>query len=235
MMPPETPTSKRVTPKRTRADDFGALGAAVHEQARILDAPGCDLTLVITELVVMHLGGKAPDELIAALGDLNKSNAMKMFCHNVRGYVEMDRTEPVPAKYVGRTLRELGAVTASRCKDRVEMFAFFHTPAASGVLTNPSHRKAAQGCFEAGVARARGKPLPSAVTKHSSDEASKKLHKPIQRLEDLRLAEATTSTAATRRTGSYLINHAELVFDGWPEWPKPILASRPASTRPGPT
>jgi hypothetical protein len=141
----------------------------------------------------------------------------------IRGFADIDDSLPIRARYIGRALRELGAVSDKSFKNRIEIFAFFYDSpqvAAVGESTKVDYRDCAIECYEFLNGLLGTKPR---VHGNSVSEA---LEKPLKRLNQLRLSDNVTrpvSSAASithkKSEGSYLKPLGVDVFDGWPEWP----------------
>lgn len=220
-MKKSTAKKSKVAAKKTKTDLFTAKRKRVEEATDLLAAfDDAKRTAIIGEICVRHLGGSCPPELEELLR--SPWGEVRSYClSSVRSYVEDDQTVPIAAGFVGRALQELLALAEESAVTRIGVFAFFACGDASGVLVEPEHRKVAKDCKDANEATAKGRPLPAATTLTSRDKASKALSKPLERLQDLGLTEATGVFAGkdSSTRGNYLINCGRQVFDGWPEWP----------------
>jgi len=221
-MAPPSPSAKGPTgpSKLSKRDLFAEKGRIVEKITKEIAESEQTFLVTINELCVQVLGAKLPTEALEALKPQFLSR-IEVLLTAVRGFVSEDQTAPIAARYVGRALRELGAVVASEARNRIELFAFFYDGGGSSVVREPDHRDAARQCRQAMDAKAKGRPLPASATLVSRDKASKALTKPLERLQDLKLVDATGvfegKDASVR--GNYLVNCGAQVFEGWAPWP----------------
>ena len=231
--PPEPTPTKSSTGKVPKDEKFMVWGSRVTE----LEKEYADLTVRTRNGFAERLirrGEVISAEALETVVAVSIQEKEETILRAVRGYVEEDQTYPVPAKYLGRALKDMDAAKEPRkAKNRIAIMAFFHTGLARAIIrarkgNERDYRKTAKECFEH---------LKGAIeTNTESNNASKGLEKPIRILEKLNLAAPglvkktgnKDGKEKERRDGTYLRAFGCFVFDGWPLWPdEPPIAPTP--------
>jgi hypothetical protein len=219
-----SPSGKTASTRRTKKKRYEEQGKRVQE---LEEQIARDMPARFNEYLDFFQKKVAiltPDlkEAIEEIAAFEHSRLVEAACCEVRRYVEDDDAEPLPAKHVGRALRELGAVDEPTAKNRIEIFAFFHEAPQSEVLKRLSagakYEKWAKGAHEHLTALRTGSKTKDTFA--NSNSVSNALPKPLAILEALKLAEAVTILAGGRkkRRGNYLRGFAHIVFNGWAPW-----------------
>ena len=198
-----------------------------HKAMSAISEPGIERAAADLEALMPNASSEA--DIVRGIASRNLE-AILSFLHNaaaaidpkmrlgggidhIRKIVNEDDTYPIAAKYIGRALYELGAFDESHAVSRPSIFAFFTRSGAAEVLTDTNYREVAQGCMtvSGGVYRRES---TTAV-----DTASKALSKQMKKLEEWHCI-CSIKDKNGKRVASYLINHSNLVFNGWEKWPE---------------
>lgn len=228
-------TAKKPTPAITgkkpratkvpRADQYAEWGARIRRIEKDLDGLRIKLRDELREIQLKRLGGFLPDD--ALIDDIQAcmfDRLLRRAIDEIREYVKHDGTEPIPVKYLGRSLRDIGAVDEPTSKTRVEVFASFHDGPGGdylATLTSPKvdYCKCAMECHQYEASRKAGMKTSRGKFVTSRTRASQALEKPVVRLEDLALAESVLSPDTAKRESTFLRRIGQPVFEGWPAWP----------------
>lgn len=227
-MPPAKPTeptpTKSSSGKVSKSEKYTNRGHRVAQlEQEYNELPA--LTRNSLAEFMIRKGVAAPTDVLDTFIAFLIAGKVQAILQEVQGYVGEDQTYPIPAKYLGRALKDMNAVgSPGKAKSRIEIMAFFHTGSARLIIRAPKgeerdYRETAKECFEY---------IENIVDENTeSTNASKGLEKPIRILEALNLADARLATtkshndgnAKEKREGSYLRDFGGVVFNGWPLWP----------------
>lgn len=216
-------TSKPAAAKTSRGklsidQQFEERGREVERIEKELTAVRLHILRAFGDLVT-QFGALSPreEQLVDVVFRTVHPRLLAMAMLLIRNWVEVDQSTPIPVKYLGRALKELGAHDEETGKNRIQIFAFFDKAPASAVLPppepgKPDYRVVASECT---IAKGSG---PVKKLKEEADKASKRVGEAVARLEALRLGDSLRSKAG-KREKSYLRPIGNDVFDGWPKWP----------------
>lgn len=223
---PVSPAKKPRGTKVLLEEQFREDGRKIRELEKGLDVYPRERAAFLREMAIIKFGGITPEmeEWIESLVIADYKADIERAFKEIRGYVGHDHTAPIPAKYLGRALSDIGAVDVPSSKNRIEIFASFHGGPAGDYLATLTpikvdYRVCAKECHELLLLRRAGKkPLKGAGEK-SKKYVSDALETPVVRLENLTLAESTPTAGSKRRDSTFLRTIGQRVFDGWPAWP----------------
>jgi len=221
--PPSPAVAKKAAAtKIPKAERFATYAQQVRELEKVLSEDDSERLTAYYDLAT-RTGVTPPPEFKNWIDDIaawERTRAVTEAVARIQTYVSMDQTEPLSAKYVGRALRELGAIDEDTAKNRIEIFAFFNTGDPREVLKRlargAQYEKWAEHASEHLTKLKAGSKTKKGFV--ASNAISNTLARPIEVLENLQLAAALVSNTG-KRLGNYLRLVGRKIFDGWAPWP----------------